>query len=86
MKRKLPNSYDIAVDKMVDATITQEKNGFKVKQGNFFNKSSVIVPRQILVKENKKIFFMKDGKFVLEVEQEEDVIYFYSDNLDDLTK
>jgi hypothetical protein len=32
----------------------------------------------------KQIFQMKDGKYVLEVEDEEGVEYFYSENIQDL--
>lgn len=92
MKKKLSNDYSITVDKMLNMSAEQEAKGFKVKGADFYNPNNGEMARKkILVRENKdysieQIFSMMDGKFLLEIEIDGELTYFYSKNLTDLIK
>ena len=93
MKKHLPNSYDINHTKMIDMKPEQEKNGFKIEVATFADivgKKVVDFPKKVLKRGDDQIFAMKDGKFVMEFcpdgDQGDNIDYFYSNNLDDLTK
>lgn len=82
---ELEIDYDISVNNMQN--ITESKGNFKVVDSNFYDWSSEKeVKMKILSDDNgKQIFSMKDGKFVLEVEDENmEIDYFYSENIEDL--
>ncbi len=91
MKKPLPYNYDITVTNMIDMTIEQEVNGFVIRDADFYNRSGKLVKMRTLCKEGNgaEIYQMKDGKFVIEDcsrdYQGDDIEYFYSDNLADLT-
>ena len=89
MIQELDDNYDISVDGMINVTVEQEKGGYKIFNSEFY--SSLAYERvymNILKYENesacKQIFSMKDGKFILEIENELGISYFYSESLDDL--
>jgi hypothetical protein len=95
MKKELNNEYDIDVRNMND--IVEEIGGFKITDGKFMIPTKKYDPdnfliKKILVKECtggdshhlEQIFLMKDGKFILEVDNGETCEYFYSENLKDL--
>ena len=92
MKKPLSENYNISANDMLDMKPEQEVNGFKIENSEFYpNGGSKATTKNILVKENSEfvrfqIFSMKDGKFILEVDPDgENIGYFYSENLDDLT-
>lgn len=89
MKQNLSDDYEICVANMVPLTKEQASKGFEVVNSEFidfsdddFNK----VNMDILVREetSEQIFYMKDGRYVLEVEADHMVEYFYSTNIEDL--
>lgn len=86
MKNVLNINYDICVENMND--INEEVGNFKLEKATFFNKKGQEENKTVLVFDNKQIYSMKDGKFVLEVEVNNDkggyCEYFYSDNIKDL--
>ena len=86
LKKELDDNYDISVENMLD--MTQEIGGFKLSEEEFSNKKSKLVKKNILrnEEENKQIFSMKDGLFILEVEDvnEGTVEYFFSKDINDL--
>ena len=90
--KRLDDNYDICVDDMLPMLIEQEKGDFKIKNGEFYRtKDFEKVNMPILATGridcgalNKQIFSMKDGKFILEIEENYEVEYFYSENLDEL--
>ncbi len=90
MKKELSVDYDVTVDNMLDMSNDQEVGPFKVTQGTFFNKSGKEVKKNILEFDDdenfvrRQIFSMKDGTFVLELEVDMEVTYFYSEDLNDL--
>lgn len=87
MKQELDVDYDISVDNMIDMTTSQESNGFKVKKASFFNMRGS-VSKNVLAREvnyvQEQIFQMTDGIFILEVEKDMEVSYFFSKNINDL--
>ena len=76
MKEQLKEDYEVSVDDMID--------DFKVTTAEFYNKAGKIVNKNILSKDGQQIFSMKDGKFVLEVEDDGFVEYFCSNDINDL--
>ena len=84
MKKNLDDNYDITVDNMLDMTEKQEVNGFTLVNSEFYNKKDKKVNKHILVRDNEQIFSMKDGIFILEVEDDGMVEYFYSKDINDL--
>ena len=86
--------YDIDVKNMIPFTEDQATNDWQLRNTTFFsldgkkfkeipmvNLGNGINPGECGA---KQIFQMKDGKFILEVEDEEGVEYFFSENLQDL--
>jgi hypothetical protein len=88
MIQELDDNYDISVDGMINVTVEQEKGGYKIFNSEFYSLLYEKVYMNILKYENesacKQIFSMKDGKFILEIENELGISYFYSESLDDL--
>ena len=92
--KELEDDYDISVVNIVSMTKENEQECFKLETSSFFNiNTDGIEERDILrsTNSNRQIFKMNDGKFVLEIEgnMDEDgevIEYFYSENLEDLTK
>lgn len=83
MKNELSPDYDISVDKMLNMTKDQEIGGFELTESEFYGKKGK-VKMNILVRDNEQIFSMNDGIFILEVEDDDMVEYFYSTNINDL--
>jgi len=85
MKKKLENSYDIDAIDMLDIKITY--NNFILSEGEFYsNKKNKKINIKLLIKDDKTIFQMKDGKYVLENINNDDMTseYFYSYDINDL--
>lgn len=82
MKEQLKEDYEVSVDDMIDAI--SDVGDFKVTTAEFYNKAGKIVNKNILSKDGQQIFSMKDGKFVLEVEDDGFVEYFCSNDINDL--
>jgi len=93
MKKKLDDDYDISVDDILNMTKDQEIGGFELVESDFYGKKGR-EKRNNLARKNEQIFSMKDGIFILEVEEDGDfcvckcplgmVEYFYSTNINDL--
>lgn len=86
---ELDLDYDMTVDNMVP--LTGEYKGWTNEEGEFYLLSDEkLVKMPYLLNCNKQIFQMKDGRFVLEVENIEsdefEVEYFYSYDINDLLK
>ncbi len=95
MKKELDIDYDISVDYMTPIGPEHETETFKIKSAEFYPKKGKLVSMNILsngieagTSGSKQIFAMKDGTFVLEIEdwtdEDNEVKYFYSDNIKDL--
>ena len=84
MKKELSDDYDISGSNMLD--IESDISYFKVKDSEFFIYPKGKVNKKILAFDNKQIFKMNDGIFILEVEDVQDgtVEYFYSEDIYDL--
>ena len=85
----LDDNYDISVDNMLDISKDQEQNGFKIKAGVFYSPTVFKKhKRNILVKDvngyKHQIMSMNDGRFILEISDNIDTKYFYSNILKDL--
>jgi hypothetical protein len=92
MKQELDYNYDINARNMTSFTEDQTSEGWVLSEAEFvpFDTDEEI---KVTVLSNgvdvgecgaKQIFQMKDGKYILEVEDEEGVEYFYSENIEDL--
>ena len=84
---ELDLDYDMTVDNMVP--LTGEYKGWTNEEGEFYLLSDEkLVKMPYLLNCNKQIFQMKDGRFVLEVENIEsdefEAEYFYSYDINDL--
>ena len=85
---ELDADYDMTVDNMV--TLTGEYKGWTNKEGEFYSvNEGKFINMSVLNNDfDKQIFQMKDGRFVLEVENIEsdefEVEYFYSYDINDL--
>lgn len=93
MKKELDEDYDISVLNMTNIKPEQAKGDFKfVKDQLFYDHKGNKHYRDILVVgcQDKQIFAMSDGTFIMEDcpegNQGDIINYYYSDNLDDLTK
>lgn len=91
MKKELDLSYDVIVENMIPFTEGLSQQGMNLSETTFFNKKGKEVTMTVLRNEEepgsigcKQIFQMKDGKFILEIEDEEGVEYFYSEKIEDL--
>jgi hypothetical protein len=85
--KKLSNSYEISADNMISMSESYKVKGFNIIEGEFFSEyDGDIVPVNILESDNqdKQIFSMKDGTFILEAEEDGDIEYYYSYNIIDL--
>jgi len=91
--KELSDDYDITVDNMFSIDLSApifwgtdyESKGYSLKESKFYNSKNVLTPMTILSNnKGKQIFWMKDTKFILEVEKEGEVEYFYSEKLKDL--
>ena len=85
MKKELSVEFEISVNDMTP--IRETVGEFKVSNETFYNDAFNEVQMDILVNESngEQIFKMKDGKFILEVEDGEGMVeYFHSDILEDL--
>jgi len=86
--KELSNDYEVTVTNMVPLTKADEANGFKLSTSDFFNiEEDTMNCMDILQKDNLQIFKMKDGKFIIEIEDQEnfECSYFYSNSLTELT-
>jgi len=85
-KIKLSDDYEINVDQMLD--IKEHKGDFKVIKASFYNLKGTKVNRNVLSNETegecRQIFSMKDGTFILEIDDCINVEYFYSKDINDL--
>jgi len=81
-KKKLDDDYIISGENMLD--ITEPVGNFRIKTTKFgnFQESKV----KVLYHMNKQIFSMKDGIYILEVENylRGSVKYYYSTDINDL--
>lgn len=90
MKKELDLEYEISVDNILDMTSDDEVGLFEIIEAFFLlpdGESFNNVSRKVLSDgETSQIFFMKDGKYILEIEdlQEGLVDYYYSDKIVDL--
>lgn len=81
--KELDIDYDISVGKMND--ITNDCGDFLVTDAEFYDMTSMkLTNKKVLRSGGKQIFSMKDGKFILEIEDCGEVEYFYSNNINDL--
>lgn len=91
MKKELGWDYDITVDNMIPMTKEQEIGNFKLHETEFGSqkkkglvKMNVLTIGQAGCDGCRQIFQMNDGKFILEVEDEGMVDYYYSKDITDL--
>jgi len=86
MKKELSNRYDMSVENMLDISRT-DSGEFVITEGEFYSNDPKIkkpIKKKILTCDNKQIFAMVDGKFILEIEDDGICEYFWSNNLHDL--
>lgn len=85
MKEELDLDYDISAENILNMTKDQEIGDFKLITSEFYSEKG-IVERTILSneKEQKQIFSMQDGRFVLEVEEDGMVEYYFSNDIKEL--
>jgi hypothetical protein len=89
MKVELDLDYDITVDNMVSPSPSHAINGFKLDPREFYNSKMKLVKMTTLSRVNAdfsqdQILTMKDGLFILEIEQCGEVEYFSSNDINDL--
>jgi len=84
MKKELSEDYEISATNMLD--IEKEISYFKIENSEFFIYPKGKLNRKILKHDNKQIFQMKDGIFILEVEDyiKSTCEYYYSKDITDL--
>jgi hypothetical protein len=81
--KELDIDYDISVSNMYD--ITLDRGNFLVTDTEFYDiNTSKLTNKKVLRSGGKQIFSMKDGTFILEIEDCGEVEYFYSNNINDL--
>jgi hypothetical protein len=94
MRQELDPEYDIAVNNMLPFEGDAPK-GWEVEKAEFISTKGKAVKMNVLRKEEvgskdhltqsvQQIFQMKDGKFILEVDDFEEIEYFCSNDLADL--
>ena len=83
---ELELDYNVRVDNMVHIEGQYEKFGWIIEKGDFYSDEGKIVVMSYLLNKSKRqqIFKMDDGRFVLETENEDEVDYFYSYDIEDL--
>ena len=86
--KRLEEDYEVIVDNMVPAQDLPDNREFIVDTATFLSiKNGNSVSMNVLTNEDdKQIFAMKDGRFVLEIENFDDgsVEYYYSEDINDL--
>lgn len=88
MKQPLNNNYPIGVEDIV--SINTPIKPFIIHEAQFLNKQKQLETRNILITcdgiSSKQIFLMKDGKYILEIDDTENdnCEYFYSNDILDL--
>ena len=81
--KELDIDYDISVANMNE--ITEDCGDFVVTDAEFYDTTTnKLVNKKVLMNEGKQIFSMKDGIYILEIEDCGEVEYYYSNNLNDL--
>jgi hypothetical protein len=88
--KELDLNYDINVKDMIQFSRDiwiPENAGFEIIKSTFYDDNGNEVDMDILSdNNNKQIFMMKDGKFILEICDIEEVNYYYSENILDFFK
>ena len=83
-KRSLEWDYSVRVENMLPIE-EGEYDEWTIEDGNFDSNEGKTVIMQYLLNDNKQIFKMDDGRYVLEVENEDGTMdYYYSEDIDDL--
>jgi hypothetical protein len=83
-KRSLEQNYSVRVENMLPIE-EGEYDEWTIEDGNFDSNDGKTVIMQYLLNDNKQIFKMDDGRYVLEVENEDGTMdYYYSEDIDDL--
>jgi hypothetical protein len=87
MRQELDPKYDIAVNNMLPFEGDAPK-GWEIEEAEFISAKGKAAKMNVLRKEEagsiQQIFQMKDGKFILEVDNFEEIEYFCSNDLVDL--
>ncbi len=83
-KRTLEWNYSVRVENMLPIEEV-ENDEWAIEDGSFAANDGKTVIMQYLLNDNKQIFKMDDGRYVLEVENEDgNMDYFYSEDIKDL--
>jgi hypothetical protein len=84
--KELSWDYDISVERILN--IDQKLQGYEITEATFMNNKEQYEKRNVLGdQKGNQIFKMRDGKYILESENEEmEVDYFYSMDINDLLK
>ena len=83
-KRTLEWNYSVRVENMLPIEEV-ENDEWTIEDGSFDANDGKTVIMQYLLNDNKQIFKMDDGRYVLEVENEDGTMdYFYSEDIKDL--
>lgn len=83
-KRSLEHNYSVRVENMLPIE-EGEYDEWTIEDGSFDSNEGKTVIMQYLLNDNKQIFKMDDGRYVLEVENEDGTMdYYYSEDIDDL--
>ena len=83
-KRSLEQNYSVRVENMLPIE-EGEYDEWTIEDGSFDSNDGKTVIMQYLLNDNKQIFKMDDGRYVLEVENEDGTMYYYySEDIDDL--
>ena len=83
-KRSLEQNYSVRVENMLPIE-EGEYDEWTIEDGSFDSNDGKTVIMQYLLNDNKQIFKMDDGRYVLEVENEDGTLdYYYSEDIDDL--
>lgn len=90
MKQELSPDYEINVENMIPFIESKPQNGMHLFEATFYNTKGKKTKMMVLKNNEepgnfgcKQIFQMKDGSFILE-EENEDIEYYFSKNLQDL--
>jgi hypothetical protein len=89
MKTNLPDNYIISVKDMIDIGLEYAVNGWEISTSEFFNESGEPVYKKILVKDSDEdcrgqIFAMENGTFILENDLPGMVVYYVSEDINEL--
>jgi hypothetical protein len=83
--KELELDYSVRVENMVP--LEGEYDGWTIEDGDFYSNEgeTVVMPYLLSDSDSKQIFKMDDGRFVLEIENEDcEIDYFYSYDIEDL--